>query len=299
MHAREHATSDSLVRYTVQSSDVLSDMRVNVQLEGTDKERYLAEDEIVENVVDNASSSIHWTIHKPVHGWYIRLRAPSFPPGSYVTLSPLPSVSPYCSEAALTFSCRTNIPSSIAASPSSSRRKSSDSDTTLTGEPTVHSYPPTPPMNAAVRVLPPSPRLVHEKLAEIPQQAQQITTFVLTPHSRAHIPEQKELSVFARMMSALKNSAPSHSSSFTLSPIPSVTPTASGSEPAVAPIPTPLLTYHDKTPVWKVGSTYGILEMDAQQEKDLGVHPSFYIAVALAYMEFLVDRESYLAAAAD
>lgn len=31
--------------------------------------------------------------------------------------------------------------------------------------------------------------------------------------------------------------------------------------------------------------------MDTQQERDLGVHPSFYIAVALAYLDFLTERE--------
>ncbi|KAI0790182.1 hypothetical protein BC629DRAFT_1582130 [Irpex lacteus] len=286
------------------SSDVLSDMRLNVLQEGTEKvlwykERYLAEDEIVENVVDNVTSTIQWTIHKPVQGWYIRLRSPSFPPGSFISLTPAPSSSPYHSDAALVFSCRTNVPSSVARR--SSARRSSDSDATLTSDAAVHSYPPTPPQNPVLRVSPPSPRSVQAKLTELssPLPEQQITPFILTPHSHAHIPEQKELSVFARMMSALKNSAPSHSSSFTLSPLPNATSTPSSSGPSPSATPVPLLTYHDRTPAWKVSSTQGTLEMDTQQERDLGVHPSFYIAVALAYLDFLTERESYLAAAAD
>lgn len=216
------------------------------------------------------------------------MRSPSFPPGSFVSLTPPPSSSPYHSDAALIFSCRTNVPSSSATRRGSSARRSSESDTTLTGDPTLHSYPPTPPQNPIVRVSPPSPKSVQARLSEIPLPIQQITTFILTPHSHAHIPEQKDLSVFARVVSALKNSAPSHSSSFTLSPLPTGT---SSQNSAIVTTPIPLLAYHDRTPAWKVSSTQGILEMDTRQESELGVHPSFYIAAALAYLDFLTERE--------
>lgn len=132
---------------------------------------------------------------------------------------------------------------------------------------------------------------MHAKLAEIPQPqaTQQITPFVLAPHSHAYVPQQQkeQLSVFARVVSALKSSAPSHSSSFTLSPLPAPRTPGQG----YITTPTPLLTYHDRTPVWKVGSTYGLLEVDAERERELGVQTSFYIAVALTYLEFLTDRE--------
>lgn len=32
-----------------------------------------------------------WTIHRPIRGWYLVLRSPSLPPGSYISLKPLPS----------------------------------------------------------------------------------------------------------------------------------------------------------------------------------------------------------------
>lgn len=244
---------------------------------------------------ENATSTVQWTIHKPVKGWYIRLRSPSFSPGSFISLTPPPTSSPFHSEAALTFSCRTNVPTPPRTSTATSgSRRSRDSDVTLTCESTVHSYPPTPPpQNPAIRVSPPSPRSVHAKLAEIPQArpAQQVMPFVLAPHSHAHVPHQQkqQLSVFARVVSALKNSAPSHSSSFTLSPVPP--PSSPQIAAGVVPTPTPLLTYHDRTPVWKVGSTYGLLEIDAERERELGVQTSFYVAVALTYLEFLTDRE--------
>lgn len=277
------------------------------------KERFLAEDEIVENIVvskfpeqgsvekseraslqENATSTIHWTIHRPKRGWYIRIRAPSFPPGSFIALTPVPQSSPYHAEAALTFACRTNPQLSHPHRASGSRPKGSlDSDVTLTGDATTHSYPPTPPTNPTVRVQPPSPRTVQAKLAEIPEgrpAAQVVTPFILTPHSTAHIPEQKQLSVVARVMAALKNHAPSHNLSFTLSPMP-VVPQGQSSNDVPVLVPTPLLTYHDKTPVWTARSTHGLLEVDQQRERELGIQPSFYVAVALTYLEFLTERE--------
>ncbi|THG98227.1 hypothetical protein EW026_g3926 [Hermanssonia centrifuga] len=70
-------------------------------------------------------------------------------------------------------------------------------------------------------------------------------------------------------------------------------------EAAPVPTPIPLLTYHDRTPVWTVGTTYGLIEIDKLRERELGVQTSFYVAVALTYLEFLTERESYIAATAD
>jgi len=59
------------------------------------------------------------------------------------------------------------------------------------------------------------------------------------------------------------------------------------------------LTFHDRTPVLTVRSVTGLLELDEKAECELGVAPSFWIAIALTYLDFLEDRESYLAAASD
>ena len=40
-----------------------------------------------------------------------------------------------------------------------------------------------------------------------------------------------------------------------------------------------------------VRSVTGLLELDESAECDLGVAPSFWIAVALTYLDFLEDRE--------
>ncbi|KAI0742520.1 hypothetical protein C8Q80DRAFT_912107 [Daedaleopsis nitida] len=321
-------------RYLVRSSDVLEDMRINVHEEGSGKvvwykERFLTDDEILEHIVDNATSTLLWTVHRPKRGWYIRLRTPSFPPGVFIPLLPLPQTSPYHTEAALSFACRTNLPASSGATPPNGRptltKHSTDSDVTLTESLTreQHSYPPTPPTGPVVLVQPPSPRSVHAKLNSASTsppralrrhsqpllQQSAITHFVLTPHSTPHIPETTlPLSILSKLLAVIKNNAPgSHSYSFTLSPIPGSPKSSAGPEVLPAPAgqtgnplsPTPLLTFHDQTPVWTARCTSGLIEMDEQQCRVLGVEPAFYIAAALTYLEFLEDRESYLAAASD
>lgn len=329
-----HMDPRDLSRFHVQSSDVISDMRVNVSEEGSDKvlwykERFLADEEIIEHLVENASSTILWTIHRPKRGWYIRLSTPSFPPGMFIPLLPLPQTSPYHADSALNFACRTNPPSySLSTTPrtafSDSARDSMDSDITVTEGPreAVHSYPPTPPPQTPIVVVrPPSPTAVQAKLEEIapspssssapmkrlkrppPSPLSPITHFLLTPHSAPLIPQAPpSTSLFTRVMSALKNNAPSHSYSFTLSPIPPLQPPVTspgGQRNAPTPTPIPLLTFHDRTPVWTVRSSSGYIEVDRTQVRMLGVDTSFYVAVALTYFEFLEEKESYLAALND
>jgi len=290
-----------LRKYVVQSSDVISDMRVNVREEGSEKivwykERFLSDDEIVDHVVDNGSSQICWTIHKPKRGWYIRIRGPSFPPGLCIPLTAVPKASPYYTTAGLLFHCRTDVPEN---SPSvvSSTKSSMESDTTLTDQvspQTIHSYPPTPTTSSST---PSSPRMPPSKLDGIGRigrkRQTRVSPFLLAPHSHAHVPQpDQQPSLFGRVFSTLRNHTPSHSLSFTLSPI-------IPNPPHPPPTPTPLLTFHDRTPVLTVRSVTGLLELDESAERDLGVAQSFWIAIALTYLDFLEDRESYLAAASD
>lgn len=55
--------------------------------------------------------------------------------------------------------------------------------------------------------------------------------------------------------------------------------------------PTPLLTFYDRTPLFTAASVTGLLEIDRAEERMLGIDTSFWIAIALAYWEFLEDRE--------
>ncbi|KAI0075182.1 hypothetical protein K474DRAFT_1446787 [Panus rudis PR-1116 ss-1] len=322
-----------VARYVVQSSDVLSDMRINVFEAGSDKvvwykERFLADDEIIEHIVDNACTTILWTIHRPKRGWYIRVRAPSFPPGVFIPLTPLPRSSPYYTDAALTFACRTGSPAQPQRraalgthATASSSTQSIDSDVTLTDgqrDRERHSYPPSSPMTSPtirplsdpkIQVTPPEDGDRPAQDSALPRRSRpmsqfvagRVTNFLMTPHSVAHVPQQAQsVSIFSRMLSALKSHAPHQSFSFTISPIPPVTP-SNTPENVHAPVtvPKPVLTFHDRTPVWTVRSTNGDLELDTVLVESLGVEPSFYVACALTYLEFLSEREGYLAASTD
>lgn len=256
-------------------------------------------------VQENATSTLCWTIHKPKRGWYIRIRAPSFPPGAFIALAPVPSTSPFHAEAALSFASRTNLPRRSLPSTTKSSMETirSGSDATV-----VHAYPPTPPV-PVVNVQPPSPRSVHQRLDELSpanrprRPPTTVTQFIFTPHSTPHVPHPEPASFFVRALSAFRNSKPSHSSSFTLCPLPEPPASAVMSEsdsasphaqrhPTIQPTaPAPLLTFHDRTPIFTVRSTTGLLEIDGAMERELGVDRSFWIAVSLAYMEFLGERE--------
>ncbi|KAH7922497.1 hypothetical protein BV22DRAFT_1121462 [Leucogyrophana mollusca] len=317
----------NLARYVVQSSDVISDLRINILEEGSDKviwykERFLSDDEIIEHVVHNQTSTICWTIHRPKRGWYIRIRAPSFPPGTSISFLPVSRASPDYVDAALSFACRTSVqPSASSYSPTTSAKTSTDS--TLTDATAVHSYPPTPPV-APITITPPSPQSIKAKLDEIDvspppakkenprTQPTKVTHFMLAPHSTPHVPGAQpgeQVSFFTRALSAFRNHKPSHSSSFTLCPLAPThpTPTSTGSpsqtrhrlSQLIPPTPSPLLTFHDRTPVLTVRSVTGLLEIDRAEERMLGIQTSFWIAVALTYLEFLEERESYLAALTD
>ncbi|KAF8438518.1 hypothetical protein L210DRAFT_3544258 [Boletus edulis BED1] len=316
----------NLTRYVVQSSDVISDLRVNVFEENSTrvlwyKERFLSDQEIVEHIVHNQTSTICWIIHRPKQGWYIRIRSPTFPPGVFISLLPVPRCSPNFTDAALSFSCRTNVypspPTSVAADNHKSSTDSLASDSTA-----VHSYPPTPPSVPVVTTAP-SPPPIDAKLDAIISVAAKIskstpkviptriTQFLLAPHSSPHVsgPQPGEQrSLFTRALSLFQNNRPSHSTSFTLCALdkPGYTQQVAGSSQPrqrlsqlIPKIPTPLLTFHDRTPILTVGSFTGLLEIERAEERILGVDTSFWIAVALTYLEFLEERESYLAALTD
>ncbi|KAN0080093.1 hypothetical protein V8E55_009659 [Tylopilus felleus] len=320
-----HTHNPNLTRYVVQSSDVISDLRVNVLEENSTrviwyKERFLSDQEIIEHIVHNQTSTICWIVHRPKKGWYIRIRSPTFPPGVFIPLLPVPRSSPNFTDAALSFSCRTNVypspPAFLAADSHKSSTDSLASDSTA-----VHSYPPTPP-SAPVVTTPPSPPPIDAKLdavgslPNIPKAPKavptRITQFLLAPHSSPHVPAPEpgeQRSLFTRALGLFQNHKPSHSSSFTLCALdrpgyptqvagPSSQPRQRLSQ-LIPKIPTPLLTFHDRTPMFAVGSVTGLLEIDRAEERILGVDTSFWIAVALTYLGFLEERESYLAALTD
>ncbi|CAH7685525.1 expressed protein [Phakopsora pachyrhizi] len=54
--------------------------------------RELVHDEIVESLLDS-SGQVHWTIHRPIRGWYLILRSPFYSdPQVYISLKPTSSI---------------------------------------------------------------------------------------------------------------------------------------------------------------------------------------------------------------
>ncbi|KAG1753705.1 uncharacterized protein EDB91DRAFT_1343096 [Suillus paluster] len=138
---------------------------------------------------------------------------------------------------------------------------------------TVHSYPPTPSA-APIMITPSTPQSFSALLQEIPQspiaaqkraprpQATKISQFLFAPPFTPHIPGPQSGDQ-TRTLSMFKNR-------HRLSQI-------------IRTTPTPLLTFHDRTPVLATASVTGLLEIDRAEECILGVDTSFWIAVALAY----------------
>jgi hypothetical protein len=121
-----------------------------------------------------------------------------------------------------------------------------------------------------------SPYYTDAALSLIPPTS---TEYILTPHSTARVPTTPDASILSRTFAFFKNHQPSHSRSFTLSPL-------------VLPAPLhPLVTFHDRTPVFTVRSLTGDIEIDSAAENASGMPTSFWIAVALTYLAFLEDRE--------
>ncbi|OJA16827.1 hypothetical protein AZE42_09810 [Rhizopogon vesiculosus] len=220
----------------------------------------------------------------------------------------MPRSSPSYTDAALSFSCRTNAPPDRQSS-SSTSKISEDSMSA------VHSYPPTPPA-APIAITTPSPQSVKAWLEEIAPssiaaqkrasrpEATKISQFLLTLYVVAPQPGLDRTSFITRALSIFSNNRPLQTASFTLTPFnpsPSPNPPSAGSRMSqiIPATSTPLLTFHDRTPLLTAASVTGLLEIDRAEERMLGVDTSFWMAVALAYWEVLEDRESYLAAVSD
>ena len=199
---------------------------------------------------------------------------------------------------------------------------------TSSSENVVHSYPPTPSPSTSKSGQPPSPATVRAKLAKLSAPTSpkylasdgkanssnssvesEIRPFLLAPHSTPLAPDPISGSLLGRAISLFRNSKPSHSVSFTLCPLPFFPELSSGKsghtdiqskrQSIVAkihdldpPRPPPLIIFHDQTSAWSFGSSTGLLEIDVGIERELGVDRSFWVSVALAYMDYLVDREA-------
>ncbi|KAJ7936849.1 hypothetical protein B0H13DRAFT_247224 [Mycena leptocephala] len=279
------------------------ELKINVKEENSDKviwfkERFLDEEEIVEHVVHNESRKVCWTMHRPRNGWYIRIRSPSFPPADPTIAEHAPPV-----WRALIFFAHKYTHRLGRALPSEHVHG-----------PLIPTHTPAGGGRAS-----PTPASVQAKLeqAQGKQRGQppptQVTEFVLAPYT-GEVIKPEQMTFFQRAFSVIKSQTAGPSYSFTLarvrppsapSPPSYVSPTnttpmpspVESTVPLAAPVAQPpLLTFHDRTPTMTVNTITGLIEVDQAEEAALGVDSSFWIAVALTYLEFLQEKESYLAA---
>jgi hypothetical protein len=165
------------------------------------------------------------------------------------------------------------------------------------------------PSRRASRRVPPSPR------SPVPTQ---ITQFLLAPDGSAALlpPSSQQSSWWSRAWSLLASNAPSNSLSFSLTPLPPLqvvshssppnldSPSSSSLSPSMSRLslqtqlqpqpqrlPESILIFTDLTPTLTVYQSKGLLSIDEASVKELGIDTSFWVTVALAYIEFLGDRE--------
>lgn len=221
--------------------------------------------------------SLCWVIHKPTRGWYIRLRSPAFPPGSFISLSPPTADIRQTSAGCLEFGCRTNpypapgnlltvndsefITLTKAHKPegrhSGSRRTSTSSD---------HSYPPSAnnsPSSSSVTLT-------------VPPQSQ-ITKFVLKP-----LVQEAGTSFLWKALSRFRKS-----SSFALLPADEAKLVEADPEDAISHH---LVSFQEIANASFANST-GVITINETLALQMGVDKSFWVAIALAYWEFLNERE--------
>lgn len=145
--------------------------------------------------------------------------------------------------------------------------------------------------------------LLHPRRPPSGPPPSQITHFLITPdphlvdsHGLVHQQVEQQqganqgVSGFFSTISKRIIGAIEHRNSFTIR-IPSP------ASPTSAPRMLTLLTFYDTTPALRLGTpTTGTIELDEGIARLLGVDRGFYIAACLAFLEFLGDKESYLAA---
>jgi len=257
-----------LSEYNVSSNDVLSnEFRVNVTCTRTGRvlwyqDRQLGEQEILEGVYDDRAS-LRWVIHRPTRGWYLRIRSPAFPPGAFITLSPPTVDTRQAGSGSLEFGCRTN-PWPPPNNPAPTIEPPGRTSTSSTAS--EHSYPPS---------VSNSPSSSTHTLISPPQS--QITRFVLKPSS-----QDPTGSILWRAIARFRQT-----SSFTVFPF-------EAQNPLLDEENSKLLTFTENSPS-RLSNSSGVIVINESLAAMLGVDKSFWITVALAYWEFLNERESYLA----
>jgi len=266
-----------------------------------------------------STNQLRWTIHRPKRGWYIRLRAPMFPPGSAISLSPARTSAGGESateivDSRLRFGCRTLVPSTASqghAYPPSRSSLSSQSHTQvgLSLEPLSTSTRPESmetPMSADLAhdittqadssiESPPNRRSLPTSVPRSPPPPSewQITHYILKAgepeegqfahlhhhHHLRSLPSQPpHTSLLHRAIAPITRLSNAASNHFYIVPETTLNPSL------------PLIVFTDTTPVLSAIPS-GTLTVDEQEIRALGVEMAFWIAVSMAYLDYLRDRD--------
>ncbi|PVF96415.1 hypothetical protein CPB86DRAFT_874968 [Serendipita vermifera] len=113
----------------------------------------------------------------------------------------------------------------------------------------------------------------------------------------SHAPKS---SLLSRALAPLANLSHASSHHFVIQPIPS--PAGPGGAPnaprETQTVSLPFIAFTDSTPVLRATPS-GTLSVDVDVVRNLGVEMAFWVTVSLAFLEFLRDRDGYLAATED
>ncbi|KAM0751986.1 hypothetical protein T439DRAFT_324083 [Meredithblackwellia eburnea MCA 4105] len=258
------------------------------------RRRNLVEDEIVSTVFDS-SQMPRWSIHRPTTGWYLVLRSPSLPPGSFVSLKPSTKESPEH----FTFHIRSvlNFPSDreeAARSSANSKRTSTRIDV--------------PPPALSV------PDGVEDPLSA-GSQADLLASSTGSNDSSSPTKADSSTSAPSELSPPLREPSKSH---FLLSPhLPAHTHRQSSSPFSISRFTSlfadrgttfsctwlderdaEVLRYEDAPGLFSL-ATHGSLYLNVDLINMTGMEPSFWVAIACAYLEFLEEREAWEAANKD
>ncbi|ORY76501.1 hypothetical protein BCR35DRAFT_305726 [Leucosporidium creatinivorum] len=236
-----------------------------------EKTRDLTDEEIVDTIFDGTRHP-RWTIHRPIRGWYLVLRSPSLPPGSYISFKPNPSSA---EGSGFTFALRSVLEYPVT-SPLSEKGddldavrltfSAGDNTPTPTSAPTfseAQDHPPAPAGEKSEKPIAPSPTTSHFKLQH-----------GLPAHTHRASSRPFSLSSFTHLFAG-------RGKTFSC-----VWEDEQGAE---------VLRFEEDVSLLST-TTRGHLLLHEHLVGIIGMEPSFWIAVALAYLEFLEDREAYGAA---
>ncbi|KAF8532256.1 hypothetical protein JB92DRAFT_2843610, partial [Gautieria morchelliformis] len=217
----------------------------------------------------HATSSLRWSIHRPKCGWYLRVRSPSFPQSTFIPLIP-PAPKPAPASVTMGTIPTISAPEDLDGTLAFSVRTSRHTGERVTTRGTAH-------QSKLHAITLPNPTTV--------------THFIFYPSLLLPTSTTLSPALFPFFFHALACIIPSlpirSTASFTLMP----------SSPQVGNMAVPLLTFRHHTPTVSVLTT-GLLDINKgiERQRQLGVAPGFWVAVVLAYLEFLTERDSYLAA---